>query len=835
MSAPSLYPSIGEKWMVHLHHPSIRLIQAHNITNTTATFQQESVGHVGNIVDMVICCLSFVGAIAIILPYIFNRRSRKLRHALILGLATSDLATSIVIIITTACLLANINLVEHHSPCSFLGYIVSSSIFSQHLWNLAIAVVTYMILVHPLSSFTLTVEKRVRWLWPIFWLVSFVINAIPFGFGGFGFRGGYCAFTTGFYFSSIFRFVPRGVVFIVILCLYTHLFFFLRRTNLFSKANTSNSISHSRHRSMQQNAHIQSIPHHHHHQHNCQLQDKTEQGALIAQQPLLHHLAASPLDKLSSTAKAPGSSAPSSAAAHSRNPSTGSRATPNILNKNDPAAPIANPRRSSSLLEKEASVEMSTFDPSSRRKDSSIDPASDAAAEDGQADTLLSALVSYSSNNNNRDEHPSSGATATATPLATYGLLDPNYSMASPRPMPSNLDIEKANGPHYDSLSISPHSPSNSSTGGEGARTTTQSNQGSSAPLNGSFPRDSADSATTRKAGATDAATSASKRRFTVEAATRGDGQIGDKDQRRTSLGDSRYRPCGNSSSDAESQGSDAESEESDDFGNRPMRPRKDATDFDMITPPREHLKHYTAPLRNYARMADILAMGEDEMARARNGGGNNSIGAERRGSAVQILAGEVVVDMPSKEAFDEALGDDWNWGMDVTRGAHPHHSCNSRKLRSGMNNNNMSTKEEAGVNTGTSSTSSLDENGVDAIGSTLNRQASLLLLLYPAAYCLLFSISIARLFVDLADPGASVRNAHDWLHQLSRWLIFAQGAIDALIFQFIERQFRQRMKRRRRKAMGETVEDSFTHRVGKKAVGKLRKRWNQTRSKAEH
>lgn len=542
---------------------------------------------------------------------------------------------------------------------------------------------------------------------------------------------------------------------------------------------------------------------------------------------------------MSSTAKAPGSFAPSSAAAHSRNTSTGSRATPNILNKNDPAAPIANPRRSSSLLEKEASVEMSTFDPSSRRKDSSIDPASDAAAEDGQADTLLSALVSYSSNNNNPDEDPSSGATATATPLATYGLLDPNYSMASPRPMPSNLDIEKANGPHYDSLSISPHSPCNSSAGGEGARTTTQSNQGSSAPLNGSFPRDSADSATTRKAGATDAVTSASKRRFTVEAATRGDGQIGDKDQRRASLGDSRYRPCGNSSSsDAESQGSDAESEESDDFGNHPMRPRKDATDFDMITPPREHLKHYTAPLRNYARMADILAMGEDEMARARNGGGNNSIGAERRGSAVQILPGEVVVDMPSKEAFDEALGDDWNWGMDVTRGAHPHHSCNSRKLRSGMNNNNnnnMSTKEEAGVYTGTSSTSSLDENGVDAIGSTLNRQASLLLLLYPAAYCLLFSISIARLFVDLADPGASVRNAHDWLHQLSRWLIFAQGAIDALIFQFIERQFRQRMKRRRRKAMGETVEDSFTHRVGKKAVGKLRKRWNQTRSKAEH
>lgn len=546
---------------------------------------------------------------------------------------------------------------------------------------------------------------------------------------------------------------------------------------------------------------------------------------------MLDDLHASPLDEASSTAKAPNSSlAPSSAAPHSRKTSTGSRVTPNILNKNDPA--IANGRRSSSLVEKDGSVEMATFDPASRRKNSLIDPASGAAAREEQPDTSLSGLVSYNNNNNNRDEDASSTVTATAAPLATYGLLDPNYSMASRRPMPSDLDIDKANAQHYDSSSISPHSPSNSSAGGDGARTATLSNQGTSAPLNGSFPRGSGESATTRRAGAgagvAGAPIAPSKRPFTAEAGASGDRELGEKDQRRASLGDSRYKPSGNSSSDAES----------DAFGNRRMRPRKDAGDFDMITPPREHLKHYTAPLRNYARMADILAMGEDEMARARNGGGNNSVGGERRGSAVQILPGEVVVEMPSKEAFDEALGNDWNWGMDVTADTHPHHPPSSKKLRSGNNGNNpnhLSTKgEETGLNTDTSSTLSADENGVDVIGSTLNRQASLLLLLYPAAYCLLFSISIAHLSVNLADPGASVRNAHDWLHSLSRWLIFAQGAIDALIFQFVERQFRQRMKRRRRKAMGETVEDSFTHRVGKKAVGQLKKGWNQTRSKGE-
>lgn len=144
------------------------------------------------------------------------------------------------------------------------------------------------------------------------------------------------------------------------------------------------------------------------------------------------------------------------------------------------------------------------------------------------------------------------------------------------------------------------------------------------------------------------------------------------------------------------------------------MRPRKDAGDFDMMTPPVEHLKHYTAPVRSYARMADILAMGDDEMARARTG-----LASDRRSSAVQILPGEVVVEMPSKEAFEESLGDDWNWGMDVT--TKNEHARSSKRVR-----------DDTGLHTGTSSTSSQDENGVESIGSTLNRQASLLLLLYP-------------------------------------------------------------------------------------------------------
>lgn len=739
-------------------------MRINNDTNTTDTFQRESVGNVGNNIDMAICCVSFVGALAIILPYIFNKKSRKLRHVLILGLATSDLATSIAIIITTACLIAKINLVREDGACTFLGYVLVTSIFSQHLWNLSIAIVTYMILVHPLSSFTLTVERRVHWLWPAFWVIAFVIDAIPFGFGGFGFRGGYCSLTTGFYFSGIFQFVPRAIVFLVILCLYTHLFFFLRRTNLFKKAHTSNSLSHghSRHRSQ---AGAQSKPgdtlgRMSQHDHN-----------LLPSMGLNDTLGAS-ADDASPTVKTHPPSGASSAAAHSRKTSSGSRVMPPVLNKNDPNATTR--RRSSSLGEKESSVETANLYSGAKLRQGA----------DGVDPGLSGMLSSYSMKQTDASPQP-----------ATYGLLDPNYSMAPRRTLPSDLDIEKANASRtYDSSSLSAPSPSDSSYAGTGGAPT-MSTRGSAAPLNASFAPSARRPFTAEGASSVDVDASSTPR-------------LGGAAQRRASAGDSRYHSARSDTSDSEADDVEFPSH---------MRPRKDTGDFEMISPPVEHLRHKALPpsgARAYPRLADILAMGEDDMARARQGGGGGFAG-ERRSSAVQILPGEVMVEMPSKEAFEQQLGDDWNWGMNVTAGEsrHPHHHSRHRAANTD------------GLTTGTSSTSSADENGVDAIGSTLNRQASLLLLLYPAAYCLLFSISMARLSVDLADPGASVRRSHDALHSLSRWLIFAQGAIDALIFQFVERQFRQRMKRRRRRAMGERVEDSLGRKVGKRIVRSFQSR----------
>ncbi len=53
-----------------------------------------SIGRAGTVVDLVICLLSTIGSVTIIVPFLRNKRGRKLRHALIFGLGLSDLGSS---------------------------------------------------------------------------------------------------------------------------------------------------------------------------------------------------------------------------------------------------------------------------------------------------------------------------------------------------------------------------------------------------------------------------------------------------------------------------------------------------------------------------------------------------------------------------------------------------------------------------------------------------------------------------------------------------------------------------------------------------------------------
>ncbi|GAA95761.1 uncharacterized protein L969DRAFT_85465 [Mixia osmundae IAM 14324] len=74
-----------------------------------------------------------------------------------------------------------------------------------------------------------------------------------------------------------------------------------------------------------------------------------------------------------------------------------------------------------------------------------------------------------------------------------------------------------------------------------------------------------------------------------------------------------------------------------------------------------------------------------------------------------------------------------------------------------------------------------------------MNRRASMLMLLYPAAYIILFSVSLGRLINNLANHG----QGNSDLQAASRWLVFLQGFVDALIYLIIEWRFRAAAKGR--------------------------------------
>ncbi|KAL7419331.1 hypothetical protein Q5752_006169 [Cryptotrichosporon argae] len=81
-----------------------------------------------------------------------------------------------------------------------------------------------------------------------------------------------------------------------------------------------------------------------------------------------------------------------------------------------------------------------------------------------------------------------------------------------------------------------------------------------------------------------------------------------------------------------------------------------------------------------------------------------------------------------------------------------------------------------------------------ESMASYLNRKTALLMLWFPLGYILLFSVSLIRIIYDFSgDPPASLR-------AISRWFIFAQGVLDALIYGLVEWHTKRVVRKRVRK-----------------------------------
>lgn len=655
---------------------------------------------------------------------------------------------SIVIAATSAFLIAGGSLLEATRFCTFAGYSFSVAIWTQHLWNLSIAAITYMILVHPLSSYVNNVERHIVWLWPAFWAVAMIVNGGGWVHSGFVDVGGYCSFNPakgGALFPAIFLFVPRGVVVVVIVVLYTHLFFFLRRTDLLKQAShEARSASHAPALSGQ---------------------DAAPASRYASRRPTLHDIHSGMAADGRSGNVSFGEKASSLIANVRRRLSL-----PNSISQNVPAAPYTDgsstlgdsARTGSSSTQGKSSILPPTFNLADTQRPSEASTAWDISPKHAPVDIVMQQKL----------------------------LNGGEATMASPTlrstPPPGVVGSRRGSAPML------------------------ASQRYQSGSILSSEPQEMASTQEQHTPAVADSKTSE------------------DEDDNMPGL----YKP---------------------------MAARRDVRDFGMITAPREHLRHYS--LSAVGRERALQTMQRDE----KNGGHSGAAVAsgpkegETRALTEYLASTHDTKNQSGtpRDTYDELLNDDWTWGMAVrgptaaagqanglaglaaSNGKRGSTQASEKTVEGGQGRPEKSTKswlpwvrrrqhqERArhGERGAASQSSSYDEYHVESLGSTLNRQASVLLLLYPAVYVILFSVSIIRIIVDLTSdktPEAARARQGDALHEISRWTIFAQGAIDAAVFQLIERHFRARMKRKRRIIAGETVEDGCPTQVVKAFVKKF-------------
>lgn len=90
-----------------------------------------------------------------------------------------------------------------------------------------------------------------------------------------------------------------------------------------------------------------------------------------------------------------------------------------------------------------------------------------------------------------------------------------------------------------------------------------------------------------------------------------------------------------------------------------------------------------------------------------------------------------------------------------------------------------------------------------ESMASYLNRKTALLMLWFPLGYVLLFSVSLVRIIYDFASRPPIV------LRALSRWFVFAQGLLDAIIYGLVEWHTKRVVRKRVRKGTFNTPQTS--------------------------
>ncbi|GHJ87881.1 hypothetical protein NliqN6_4283 [Naganishia liquefaciens] len=205
---------------------------------------------ISSIGAIVIEVLTVVSALYLLRP-LYRQGVSKLRTKYLIGMVASDAALGIVGLIPTAHYLAGKPLKDGSKSCSAVGFVLTAVLFTQHIWTLIIAVTTYALLKHPLSHFTRLLHTY--WFVPpvAVWLIAIAHSVawqVAWGFTPSA-GGALCYYGPGgnSYDRDLIQFIPRALVFLVVIVLYSRLFQFLRRPDTISLSESGRNTSYVEH------------------------------------------------------------------------------------------------------------------------------------------------------------------------------------------------------------------------------------------------------------------------------------------------------------------------------------------------------------------------------------------------------------------------------------------------------------------------------------------------------------------------------------------------------------------------------------------------------------
>ncbi|ODN80744.1 hypothetical protein L202_02901 [Cryptococcus amylolentus CBS 6039] len=180
-----------------------------------------------------------------LLTLLWKQGTGKLRVRLLMGMIISDLAIGLAILPSDIMFILNKKIATGTAGCNALGFVLTTILFTQHLWTLAIAIATFLLLRHPLSRITMMVERYSWLIAPAIWSLSILHAGVWYAKVGFVNTGTLCYYGTKSHSPDLDRnlcqFLPRALVFILIIILYSRLFRFLRRPDTIQLSSATGS------------------------------------------------------------------------------------------------------------------------------------------------------------------------------------------------------------------------------------------------------------------------------------------------------------------------------------------------------------------------------------------------------------------------------------------------------------------------------------------------------------------------------------------------------------------------------------------------------------------